>query len=167
MGLFSFIKDAGEKLFGIGDAEAAEQAASVEKKVAANQKAADAIKTYVAKMELTAEDLDIGFDGSTGTVSVSGVAETQETKEKILLCCGNVRGVQNVEDNMVVTNLEAEPQFHTVVSGDSLSKIAKAFYGDAMKYPVIFEANKPMLSHPDKIYPGQVLRIPAEDSAVA
>ena len=54
-----------------------------------------------------------------------------------------------------------EAQFHTVVSGDSLSKIAKHFYGDPMKYPVIFEANKPMLADPDKIYPGQVLRIPA------
>ena len=51
-------------------------------------------------------------------------------------------------------------QFHTVESGDTLGKIAKNYYGDAMKYPVIFEANKPMLSHPDKIYPGQVLRIP-------
>ena len=56
-------------------------------------------------------------------------------------------------------HLQANP--HTVVSGDTLSKIAKTFYGDAMKYPVIFEANKPMLSSPDKIYPGQVLRIPA------
>ncbi len=167
MGLFSFIKDAGEKLLGIGDAEAAEQAASVGKKVAANQKAADAIKNYVAKMELIAENLDIGFDGSTGTVSVSGVADTQETKEKILLCCGSVKGVQDVEDNMVVLNNEAEPQFHTVESGDSLSKIAKQFYGDAMKYLVIFEANKPMLSHPDKIYLGQMLRIPAQDKAAA
>ncbi|MBP7184191.1 MAG: LysM peptidoglycan-binding domain-containing protein, partial [Saprospiraceae bacterium] len=47
-----------------------------------------------------------------------------------------------------------------VQKGDSLSKIAKAFYGDAMKYPVIFEANKPMLTDPDLIYPGQTLRIP-------
>ena len=46
------------------------------------------------------------------------------------------------------------------VLGDTLSKIAKQHYGNAMKYPVIFEANKPMLEHPDKIYPGQVLRIP-------
>ena len=51
-----------------------------------------------------------------------------------------------------------------MVSGDSLSKIAKEHYGNAMKYPVIFEANKPMLEHPDKIYPGQVLRIPAIES---
>jgi len=60
-----------------------------------------------------------------------------------------------------VVTPEPEAQYHTVVKGDTLSKIAKTFYGDAMKYPVIFEANKPMLTHPDKIYPGQVLRIPA------
>ena len=53
-----------------------------------------------------------------------------------------------------------EAQYHDVVRGDTLSAIAKKFYGDANKYPVIFEANKPMLSHPDKIYPGQKLRIP-------
>lgn len=171
MGLFSFIKEAGEKLLGIGDAEAAaveaqaadaaKAEAAAQKTAAANQAAGDAIKGYVTKMGLKAENLEIGFDGKTGTVMVAGLAETQETKEKILLCCGNVKGVQDVEDNMVVSNVEPDAQFHTVVSGDSLSKIAKEFYGDAMKYPVIFEANKPMLSHPDKIYPGQMLRIPA------
>jgi nucleoid-associated protein YgaU len=51
---------------------------------------------------------------------------------------------------------------YTVEKGDTLSGIAKKFYGDASDYPVIFEANKPMLSDPDKIYPGQVLRIPAQ-----
>lgn len=161
MGLFSFIKDAGEKLLGIGDAKAEEAQASAEKKAAANQAAADAIANYVAKQNLTAENLDIAFDGATATVKVAGIADSQETKEKILLCCGNVRGVENVEDNMVVNSTEPEAQFHTVQSGDTLSKIAKEVYGDAMKYPVIFEANKPMLSDPDKIYPGQVLRIPA------
>ena len=56
---------------------------------------------------------------------------------------------------------EDKVTFHTVASGDTLSAIARKVYGDANKYPVIFEANKPMLSNPDKIYPGQVLRIPA------
>ena len=165
MGLFSFIKDAGEKLFGIGDAKAEQAAkaeATAEKIAAANQAAADAIKAYVKKMNLDAENLEIGFDGKTSTVSVAGIADTQETKEKILLCCGNVRGVENVEDNMTVTAVEADAQFHTVVSGDTLSKIAKQFYGNANAYMRIFEANKPMLSHPDKIYPGQMLRIPAQ-----
>ena len=79
----------------------------------------------------------------------------------VVLCCGNVAGVAAVNDLLTVTAPEPEAQWHTVASGDNLSKIAKKFYGDANKYPVIFEANKPMLSHPDKIYPGQKLRIPA------
>lgn len=165
MGLFSFIKDAGEKLLGIGEAKAAEEAQATadkaEKTAAANKAAADAIKGYVTKMGLSAENLEIGFDGKTAAVSVAGIVETQEDKEKILLCCGNVKGVESVEDNMTVTNVEPDAQFHTVVSGDTLSKIAKQFYGNANDYMKIFEANKPMLSHPDKIYPGQMLRIPA------
>lgn len=160
--MFSFIKNAGEKLFGIGEAKAAEKTASTPVDVdAANEAAAAAIADYVAKMDLTAEGLDIGFDGASGTVIVQGMAQTQEIKEKILLCCGNVAGVEAVQDQLGVIEPAIEPVFHTVVSGDSLSKIAKAHYGNAMDYPKIFEANKPMLTHPDKIYPGQVLRIPA------
>jgi len=55
---------------------------------------------------------------------------------------------------------QAQSTFHRVKSGDTLGKMAKDLYGDAGKYPVIFEANRPMLSDPDKIYPGQSLRIP-------
>ena len=104
--------------------------------------------------------LDVGFDANTATVTVAGQVDNQTTKEKILLCCGNVAGVEKVNDMLVVNTPAPEAQWHTVVSGDNLSKIAKKFYGDANKYPVIFEANKPMLTHPDKIYPGQMLRIP-------
>lgn len=165
MGMFSFIKSAGEKLFGIGEAKAAEEAAKAEptadKIAAANAAAANAIAGYVDEMGLTAEGLKIGFDGASSTVIVQGMAETQEIKEKILLCCGNVAGVEAVQDQLGVIETTVEPVFHTVVSGDTLSKIAKVQYGNAMEYMKIFEANKPMLSHPDKIYPGQVLRIPA------
>ena len=100
------------------------------------------------------------FDGATGTVNVFGVAPDQESKEKIVLCCGNVSGVEKVNDHMTVDQSKPEAQFYTVVSGDNLSKISKHYYGDANKYMQIFEANKPMLSNPDKIYPGQMLRIP-------
>ena len=71
-------------------------------------------------------------------------------------------GVVQVNDGMSVDFSEPEAVYYTVVSGDTLSKISKVNYGDANKYMVIFEANKPMLTHPDKIYPGQALRIPAE-----
>lgn len=164
MGMFSFIKSAGEKLFGIGEAKAADAAAksdpSPEKVEAANAAAANAIAKYVDEMGLTAEGLKIGFDGASSTVIVQGMAETQEIKEKILLCCGNVAGVEAVQDQLGVIESVVAPVFHTVVSGDTLSKIAKEQYGNAMEYMKIFEANKPMLSDPDKIYPGQVLRIP-------
>ncbi len=165
MGMFSFIKNAGEKLFGIGEAKAAEVVAKADPTPvnvdAANKAAAKAISDYVAKMNLTAQDLTIGFDGASATVIVQGTAATQEDKEKILLCCGNVAGVENVQDQMGVVEAAVEPVFYTVVSGDTLSKIAKEQYGNANSYMKIFEANKPMLSHPDKIYPGQSLRIPA------
>ncbi len=161
MGLFSFIKDAGEKLFGINEAKA-EETSALDKAEAANAAAANAIADYVAKMDLSAEDLNIAFDGSTATVTVSGTAATQEDKEKILLCCGNVAGVESVEDQLAVAADAVEPVFHTVVRGDTLSAIAQKHYGKASAYMKIFEANKPMLSDPDKIYPGQVLRIPAE-----
>ena len=74
-----------------------------------------------------------------------------------------MRGVADVDDRMQVASPTPEARFHTVVRGDTLSAIAKTYYGNANRYPAIFEANKPMLSHPDKIYPGQVLRIPALD----
>ncbi|TCI93217.1 peptidoglycan-binding protein LysM [Tenacibaculum sp. M341] len=152
MGLFSFIKNAGAKVFGIGkttEEEAAEKAG----------KLVDAVNA----LELSVADLNVSVDDDKATIT--GEAADLATKEKVVLVVGNTEGIATVEDNMTVAEVEEVAveemaQFHTVMSGDTLGKIAKEFYGDAMKYPVIFEANKPMLSHPDKIYPGQVLRIP-------
>jgi nucleoid-associated protein YgaU len=170
MGLIGFIKEAGEKLFGVKDVEAAQETiakapsddAAKQKAADMNRKAGDAIETYIKAQNLSATGLTVTFDGASSTVSVFGVAPDQATKEKIVLCCGNVEGVANVEDKMSVDQSSSEPEatYYTVVKGDTLSKIAKQHYGDANKYMPIFEANKPMLKHPDKIYPGQVLRIP-------
>ena len=138
------------------------QAAPTPENVAAmSSSAGAAIAKYIETQALGVSGLDVAFDAPSGTVTVSGTVPDQATKEKVLLCCGNVHGVSAVNDMLIVDAPEPESQWHTVVSGDNLSKIAKAFYGDANKYPVIFEANKPMLKHPDKIYPGQLLRIPA------
>lgn len=159
MGLMSFMKEAGEKLFGGGSAQAATPAADP---AAANQAAADAIVTYIRAQNLDADNLAVQFDGASSSVTVSGQAADQETKEKILLCCGNVAGVDKVNDELTVAAASAEARYYTVASGDTLSKIAKEFYGNANLYNKIFEANRPMLSHPDKIYPGQTLRIPPQ-----
>ncbi len=157
MGLISFIKDAGEKLFGTHPTVESKAENPV---TSANATASQAILNYIHKMELDAEGLQVDFDGATGKVTVGGTAATQEIKEKILLCCGNINGVSEVVNNLKVTAAETAPVFYTVVRGDTLSKIAKEHYGNANAYMKIFEANKPMLNHPDKIYPGQTLRIP-------
>ena len=162
MGLLSFIKEAGEKLFGTGSAAAAPAAAAAPDQAALNKTAADAIANYINAQGLKVDGLQVAFDGATSTVTVAGTVADQATREKVVLCCGNVARVAAVNDRLTVTHPEPESQWHTVVSGDNLSKIAKKFYGDPNKYPVIFEANKPMLKHPDKIYPGQVLRIPPQ-----
>ena len=166
MGLMDFVKEAGEKLFGHGQAQAAITEAKADpnndaKVQAANAAAGDAIIGYIKSQNLSATGLTVTFDGATSTASVFGVAPDQATKEKIALCCGNVAGVAKVNNMMSVDQSAPEAKFYTVVSGDTLSKIAKANYGDANKYMMIFEANKPMLSDPNKIYPGQVLRIPS------
>ena len=157
MGLMSFIKEAGEKLFHKGGAAAAAPTADV---AALSQAAGTAIEGYINAQGLKVDALDVAFDAPSSTVTVSGVVADQDTKEKVVLCCGNVTGVAAVNDMLTVDTPAPESQYHTVVSGDNLSKIAKTYYGDPNKYPVIFEANKPMLSNPDKIYPGQLLRIP-------
>lgn len=147
MGLFSFIKNAGAKVFGIG--KTTEESAAEK---------ASALVNQIEKYGFNVRDLNVEIEGE--TAKVWGEVDTQETREKVVLAIGNVEGIESVDDRMTVIEQKSEAKFYTVVKGDTLSKIAKEFYGDAMKYPAIFEANKPMLTHPDLIYPGQVLRIP-------
>jgi nucleoid-associated protein YgaU len=154
MGLFSFGRDKGEKI-------AAEEAAAARDEIKARAAKSRALMGLVQNLGFDVDGLKVGFDD--GVVTVEGTVPSQEVREKIVLVLGNTQGVATVDDRLVVDAAAAEPEstFYTVESGDSLSKIAKEVYGDAMRYPEIFEANKPMLKDPNKIYPGQVLRIPA------
>ena len=95
-------------------------------------------------------------------MKVSGKAASQEEKEKVILAVGNVAGVAKVEEAIETPEPAKEPVFHTVVKGDNLWKISEKTLGSGARYKEIFEANRPMLKDPDKIYPGQVLRIPAK-----
>ncbi|GAC1634264.1 MAG: peptidoglycan-binding protein LysM [Nevskia sp.] len=167
MGMFSFVKAAGEKLFGGGKPVTAE-----------------ALVEHIKALNLKIDKLFISWDGV--CVILFGIVPDEAEKEKAILAVGNLDGVDKVIDRLKVavdaaaiptgtTVAAAAPEavdvakepagvvdsvFYTVKSGDTLSKIAQAQYHDANKYPAIFEANKPMLKSPDKIYPGQVLRIP-------
>lgn len=138
MGLFNFWKSSGKKL--------------------AEEPTPAVLKKEVEDLGLDTEGLDFTVDGD--KVKITGAAVTPEMREKVILAVGNVEGVAEVEDEA-----EEGALFHTVEKGDTLSAIAKKTLGSASRYPEIFEANKPMLTHPDKIYPGQVLRIPGGVSA--
>lgn len=164
MGLFSFAKGIGEKLFGDKEAKPDNDATLAAPNANTNepsaQQVAEALVARVKRLGLPVENLNIRYDGNTDTASVSGTASSQADRERIILAIGNMDHVVSVDDNMTVNNPEPASSFYTVKAGDSLSKIAQNVYGNSGSYMKIFEANKPMLSDPDKIYPGQVLRIP-------
>ena len=171
MGIFDFVKSVGKKL-GIGDDE---------------PPAADKLKKELDSYNLGTDKVDVEVQGD--KVVLKGVVEDQSIFEKAIIAVGNTLGISKVEagelkivapesglkldGNVDMTSLvkastpAKEPVFYTVKKGDNLSKISEKHYGKgkASKYTVIFEANRPMLTHPDKIYPGQVLRIPDLETA--
>ena len=155
MGLFTFIKDAGAKLFN--------------KKTSTEIAAEDAAKERETQLVAHINSFSLQTEGVTATLSGStvileGKVKTMLEKNRIIVAAGNIEGIDGVDDRIEleeVVEIVPETQFYTVMKGDWLSKISKTVYGDANKYNVIFEANKPMLTDPDKIYPGQVLVIPA------
>jgi len=172
MGIFYFMKSAGSSISDKSEEEkaakaAAEAQASAEAQAKyeavlaeINRSTAEKLTNAIAGMGFPTDSLTVGFDGAKGLATLTGSVPSQEVREKVILLVGNHQGIAQVDDQLTVESPEPEAVFYTVVKGDTLSKIAKAQYGDAMKYPVIFDANKPMLTDPDLIYPGQVLRIP-------
>jgi len=145
MSIFSFVKEAGEKL--------------IDLLTPGNANASDELKKHINDVGLGNPNVTATVEGD--KVTVKGEVATQEEKEKIILAAGNIAGVGSVDDQITVSGpVVAAARFVVVKKGDTLSAIAKIEYGDANKYQKIFEANKPLLSHPDKIYPGQTLRIP-------
>lgn len=141
MGLFDFAKDMGKKLFGKDDDPA------------------EKIKESIEANNPGITELSVAYDD--GTVDLSGKADSAEAVEKAVLMAGNVKGVTNVKiDNMEAPAPAPEVEYYTIVSGDSLSKIARKYYGNAMDYPKLFEANREVIKDADLIYPGQKIRIP-------
>jgi nucleoid-associated protein YgaU len=176
MGLIEFAKNVGRKL-GLGDDDnkqqkpapggATPQAAPNPQQVRElhDRRKAAALVKLVDSMGFKVQELGVRVDDD--KVTLTGQAPTQADREKIVLLVGNTEGIGSVDDRMTVAKQEAEGKYYEVKKGDTLSKIAKEQYGDANKYPVIFEANKPMLKDPDEIYPGQRLRIPAQSTVHA
>jgi len=146
VGVFDFLKSSGRKEEDVSQEQ-------VDEAIKSNK-----LRRFVMGLGLEVDDLQVKFDD--GVVTVSGTTKNQAEREKVVLALGNTAGVAQVDDRLKTAEAAAVAQFYTVKKGDSLSKIAKEYYGDVKKYPVIFEANQPMLQDPNLIYPGQVLRIP-------
>lgn len=150
MGLFDFVKDVGRQIFDT-DAEAA-----------------DNIRQHLEVRTSGIRNIDVKFDD--GVATVCGDCINQATRDNAVLMVGNIKGVEKV----VADGLRVDPpkegrpepeekaEFYTIVSGDTLGAIAKKYYGKASQYMRIFEANRDIISDPDKIYPGQKIRIPLD-----
>lgn len=144
MGLFDFAANIGKKVFGIGDANAADQ-----------------IKENIEANNPGVSDLAVALDDEVCTIS--GNCDSAEAKEKVVLMAGNMKGVGSVNgDGLVAPEAEAavEVEYYTIESGDTLWAIASKFLGNGSKYPEIFEANREVIEDPDKIFVGQKIRIP-------
>lgn len=151
MGIFDFMKGSGRNV----GLEAAEAAANEELD---ELREGNKLLRFIRDTGLEIDNPKVTFDD--GVVTVSGTAPSQAVRENTILAIGNCAGVQRVIDHIDVDAPEPESRFYTVEKGDTLGKIAKDLLGSASRYPEIFEANQPLLKDPDKIYPGQVLRIP-------
>lgn len=154
MGLFDFFKrDKGKELF--------------EENADAQQRA-DAIRSEIKRLGLPG-DIDVVVEG--GKVRVTGNVPDEATRQKLAMIVGNVKYIESVNDDGLAgpqgQGQAKQPKVYEVQSGDTLSKIAREHYGDANAYNRIFEANRPMLSDPDEIYPGQMLVIPEAAEATA
>ena len=145
MGFFDFVKSAGRAI-GIGKED--------------TPPSGDELKADLETHKLGTEDVKVEVKGDTAVIT--GNVADQSILEKTIVAVGNTLGIARVESKVEVPNPK-EPVFHTVVKGDTLWAISAKYLGNGAKYKAIFEANRPMLTHPDKIYPGQVLRIPQDD----
>ncbi|MCO8042202.1 peptidoglycan-binding protein LysM [Acinetobacter bohemicus] len=158
MGIFDFVKGIGKKNTAAAEPQqTTPQAAAAEPSA---QEVANKLLGHVKSLGLPISGLSISYNSTTDLATVRGKVQSQADREKIILAVGNIDHVAQVDDQLTVSNPEAESKFYTVKSGDTLSKISKDFYGDANQYNKIFQANRPLLKDADDIFPGQVLRIP-------
>jgi nucleoid-associated protein YgaU len=148
MGLFDFVKDVGRQVFNT------------------DSEAADNIKEHLEIKTSGIKNIEVEFDD--GVATICGDCVNQATKDNAVLMVGNIKGVEKViaDDLRVPAPKEEEPEekseIYEIVSGDTLGGIAKKFYGKAGLYMKIFEANRDIIDDPNKIYPGQKIKIPMD-----
>lgn len=146
MSLLDFAKDMGRQLFDRDDV------------------AAERIKQNLEITLSPIRNLDVQFDD--GVVTLCGECMSAGDRDQAILLAGNVQGVERVVSDKLTAPApkpeepEEKFEFYEIQSGDTLSGIAKRYYKDAMQYTKIFEANQGVIEDPNKIYPGQKIKIP-------
>jgi nucleoid-associated protein YgaU len=153
MSIIDFVKEAGKKL-GMGD----------------QPPSAPDMKKELDSHKIGTENINVDVHGDKAVLT--GAAASPDILEKAVVAIGNVVGISKVETDVNVpapVSGTAASTTYTVKKGDTLSEIAERIYGKGHsdQYKAILEANRPMLKSADKIYPGQVLRIPAAGMKLA
>lgn len=120
-----------------------------------------AIEAHVSRLGLRAAHFEAVYEPEGGVLRLSGCAESQDVRERIVLCCGNVRGVAAVEDCMTVLMPSDVSRWRFVQPGDTLARIAADAYRDANRAQHLRAANQPLLGDTDELQPGWLLRVPA------
>ena len=160
MDLLGFTKDIGRRLFN------------------RDENAAEEIKKAIEAGAPGVKNLEVTFDK--GIVGLKGECDSAATLQRCALMAGNVQGVVDVYAGKMTVAASASPaaaaksaaatkpvaeeavEFYVIQAGDTLGKLAKKYYGNASKYPRIFEANRGVIEDPNKIYVGQRIRIPLD-----
>lgn len=156
MGLFHFFSDSGEEVIEGGNMASEKNADRL------SREAALAIEKYLDNQKLGIKNLKVTFDAREGKVTLAGEAPDTAAMEKVVLAAGNIKGISNVA-NALTTHAEAtgeKVRYHDVKNGETLTSIARRYYGDGDEYMKVFAANQPMLRDPDTIHPGRKLRVP-------
>ena len=123
--------------------------------------AAEKIKKHIEDPNPGIEGLSVEYKN--GTVFLSGKAASPEAMEKAVLMAGNIKGVSEVNiDGLQAPPVQAKVEYYIIKKGDTLSAVAKQFYGKANDYPRIFEANREVIKDANLIFPGQKIRIPLD-----
>ena len=143
MGLLSFAKNIGKKIFG------------------SEEEAPEKLKKHIEEDNPGISNLQV--DVKDGVATIKGETDDPSALEKVILMAGNALGIGEVRADEVKAPAQTiEVEYYEIKKGDSLWKIAKNVYGDGNKYPKIFEANKEVIKDPDLIFPGQMIRIPKD-----
>ena len=140
MGLFDFMSDIGNKVFGSED------------------EAPEKIKAHLEEDNPGVTGLEV--EVKDGVATLKGEAESPSAFEKAILMAGNLFGISEVKADELIGGADDGTEYYEIQKGDTLWGLAEKFYGNGTQHTRIFEENKEVIKDPDLIFVGQKIRIP-------